>query len=105
MSNNHGRNLAIDNDADESAIIKVSGGSDAQAVASAISNAFYDSSEVTMRAVGAAAVNQAAKAIAIARGYIAPRGVDLVTRIGWINVANRDGSGSISALVFRLELM
>ena len=31
-----------------------------------------------MQAVGAGAVNQAVKAIAIARGYLAPSGIDLV---------------------------
>jgi stage V sporulation protein S len=29
--------------------------------------------------VGAGAVNQAIKAIAIARGYVAPNGIDLIT--------------------------
>jgi len=31
-----------------------------------------------VQAVGAGAVNQAVKAIAIARGYVAPNGIDLV---------------------------
>lgn len=31
-----------------------------------------------MQAIGAGAVNQAVKAIAIARGYVAPSGIDLV---------------------------
>lgn len=31
-----------------------------------------------LQSVGAAAVNQAIKAIAIARGYVAPNGIDLV---------------------------
>ncbi len=32
-----------------------------------------------MQAVGAGAVNQAVKAIAIARGFVAPNGIDLVS--------------------------
>jgi stage V sporulation protein S len=32
-----------------------------------------------MQAIGAGAVNQAVKAIAIARGFVAPNGIDLVT--------------------------
>jgi stage V sporulation protein S len=32
-----------------------------------------------MQAVGAGAVNQAVKAIAIARGFVAPSGIDLVS--------------------------
>lgn len=98
------RNLAYDSDHDPDDIIRVGGGSDPQAVASAISNAFYERHEVTLRAVGAAAVNQSQKAVAIARGYIATRGLDLVERPGWTNVPGRDGQETISALVFRLSL-
>lgn len=103
--NHHNRNLAYDTrQSDEDTVIKVGGGSDPQAVASAISNAFYDDNEVVMRAVGAAAVNQGAKAVAISRGYIAPRGLDVICRIGFTNVQGRDGESSISAIVFRLTL-
>lgn len=98
------RNLAHDNEADPDGIIRVGAGSDPQAVASSINNAFYDSVEVTMRAVGAAAVNQAVKAIAIARGYIATRGMDLVCRPGFTNIEARGGGDSISAIVFRLSI-
>lgn len=99
------RNLAYDDDLDPDDVIRVGGGSDPQAVASAISNAFYERHEVTLRAVGAAAGNQANKAIAIARGYVATRGLDLYCRQGFTNVPARDEGGkSISALVFRLNL-
>jgi stage V sporulation protein S len=98
------RNLAVDDDADPDSVIRVGGGSDPSAVASAISNAFYEKQEVVLRAVGASAVNQANKAIAIARGYIAPRGLDLYCRQGFANVPGRDGQDSISAIVFRLSL-
>lgn len=105
---NNGRNLAYDEAMSPDDIIRVGGGSDPQGVAGAISNAFYDRHEVTVRAVGAAAVNQAQKAIAIARGYVATRGLDLVERPGWTNIpgrADEDGHrDSISAMVFRLSL-
>ncbi len=105
MSSNKGRNFAIDVEAEEDFIIKVSGGSDPQSVASAITNAFYESNAVTMRALGAAAVNQAVKAIAIARGYIAPRGLDMTARLGFVNVPSSRSEGeSVSAIVFRLSL-
>ena len=97
------RNLAFDSVHDEN-IIRVSAGSDPQAVASAISNAFYENPDVVMRAVGAAAVNQGVKAIAIARGYIATRGMDLVCRPGFTNINASDGERQISAIVFRLSL-
>jgi stage V sporulation protein S len=98
------RTFARDDVADPDDVIRVAGGSDSQAVASAISNAFYERQEVVLRAVGASAVNQTCKAISIARGYVAQRGVDLFCRIGFTNVEGRDGQDSISAIVFRLSL-
>jgi stage V sporulation protein S len=74
------RNLAYDEALDPDEVIRVGGGSDPQGVASAISMAFYERHEVTLRAVGASAVNQANKAVAIARGYVATRGLDLYMR-------------------------
>ena len=98
------RNLAWDAEHDED-LIRVGAGSDPQAVAAAISNAFYENQDVTMRAAGAAAVNQAVKAIAISRGYIATRGMDLICRPGFTNVSASDGERQISAIVFRLSLL
>ena len=43
-----------------------------------------------VQAVGAGAVNQAVKAIAITRGFIAPNGVDLVTIPAFVEI-NIDG--------------
>ena len=37
-----------------------------------------ESGAAEMQAVGAGALNQAVKAIAIARGFVAPHGIDLV---------------------------
>ena len=78
--------------------LRVAGGSNPQSVASAIAHAIYDNRTVTLRAVGAAAVNQASKAMAIARGYVAPRGMDLVFKPGFTTIDSRDGE--ISAMVF-----
>ena len=72
--------------------------SNAQALASAISHAIYDSRAVTLRAIGAGAVNQAIKAIAIARGYVAPRGIDLTIRPGFATVTMKDGDVSAITL-------
>jgi stage V sporulation protein S len=69
-------------------------------VASAIAHAIYDKKEVKLRAVGAGAVNQAVKAIAIARGYVAPRGMDLSCIPGFTTIESRDGE--ISAIVFAI---
>jgi stage V sporulation protein S len=53
-----------------------------------------------MRAIGASAVNQAAKAAAIARGFVAPRGVDLTYIIGFDDIIGDNGE-SISAISFK----
>jgi stage V sporulation protein S len=99
------RNLAYDDERAEEDIIRVGGGTDPQSIAYAISTVFHATNEVTLRAMGAGAVNQAVKAIAIARGYVATSGVDLIVRPGFINVPdNRDGGEPISAIVFRLSL-
>ena len=60
-------------------IIKVSSKSAPQKVAGALANLFRESNDsVEMQAIGAGALNQAVKAVAIARGFVAPSGVDLV---------------------------
>ena len=60
-------------------IIKVSSKSISQKVAGSIANSFREGcSEVEIQTVGAGAVNQAIKAIAIARGFVAPSGKNLV---------------------------
>jgi stage V sporulation protein S len=84
----------------EEDVLRVSAGSNPQAVASAIAHAIYEKRTVPVRAVGAGAVNQAVKAIAIARGYTAPRGIDLVCIPGFASIKSHDGD--ISAIVFQV---
>lgn len=85
----------------EEPFLRVSGGSNPQSVASAIAHAIYDNRQVKLRAVGAGAVNQAVKALAIARGYVAPRGLDLTVKPGFTTIESRDGE--ISAIVFAVS--
>ena len=59
-------------------VLKVSSKSKPNSVAGALANAFRDKQTVEVQAVGAGSLNQAIKAIAIARGYVAPTGKDLV---------------------------
>ena len=56
-------------------ILKVSSRSVPNSVAGAVSGVIRDSGAVEVQAVAA---NQAIKAIAIARGYLAPLGIDLI---------------------------
>jgi stage V sporulation protein S len=85
----------------EEPFLRVSAGSNPQSVASAIAHAIYESKAVKLRAVGAGAVNQAVKSIAIARGYVAPRGLDLTCKPGFTTIESRDGE--ISAIVFAIS--
>ena len=59
-------------------ILKVSSKSNPNRVAGALANVFREQGMVEVQAVGAGALNQAVKAIAIARGFIAPSGKNLV---------------------------
>ena len=58
-------------------VIKVSGSSNPQSVGSILARAISAGHIPKMRAIGASAVNQAVKACAIARGFVAPRGLDV----------------------------
>lgn len=58
-------------------ILKVSSKSNANSVAGALAAAIRDFSEAEIQAIGAGAVNQTVKAIAIASGFMAPVGVSI----------------------------
>jgi stage V sporulation protein S len=59
-------------------VLKVSADSKPKAVAGAVAAILREKGTVEIQAVGAGAVNQAVKAIAISRGFVAPNGIDLV---------------------------
>lgn len=59
-------------------ILKVSSKSSSNSVAGAIANIFREKGVVEIQAVGAGALNQAIKAVAIARGFVAPTGKNLI---------------------------
>ena len=67
-------------------IIKVSSKSAPHAVAGAIANVVREKTMAEIQSVGAGATNQAIKSIAIARGYLAPSGIDIVCVPGFANV-------------------
>ena len=84
----------------EEDFLRVAASSSVQSLASAIAHAVRDNNSVKLRAVGGGAVNQAVKAIAISRGYVAPRGMDLTCKPGFTTIESRDGE--ISAIVFAI---
>jgi stage V sporulation protein S len=59
-------------------VLKVSSKSAPNSVAGAIAGVVREAGCVEVQAVGAGAANQAVKAVAIARGYLAPSGVELI---------------------------
>jgi stage V sporulation protein S len=72
------------------AVLKVSAHSRSSAVAGAIAGVMRDAGRVEVQAIGAGAVNQATKAVAIARGYLALDGMDVVFRPSFIDVRIED---------------
>ncbi len=59
-------------------VLKVSAKSNPNSVAGALAGVIREKGTVEMQAIGAGAINQAIKAIAIARGFVAPSGIELV---------------------------
>jgi stage V sporulation protein S len=59
-------------------VLKVSATSQPKSVAGALAAVLRERTTAELQAVGAGAVNQAVKAIAITRGFVAPNGIDLV---------------------------
>jgi len=67
-------------------IIKVSARSRTAAVAGAIAGVMREVNHAEVQAIGAGAVNQAIKAIVIAKGYLAEEGVDIMCVPSFVEV-------------------
>ncbi|MEA3355912.1 MAG: stage V sporulation protein S [Candidatus Bipolaricaulota bacterium] len=67
-------------------VLRVSSTSNPGATAGALANGIREAGVAEMQAIGPRAVNQAVKAIAIARGYLAASGVDLYFLPGFLSV-------------------
>lgn len=59
-------------------VLKVSSKSNPNSVAGALAGVIREHGSAEIQAVGAGAINQSVKAIAIARGFVSPSGIDLV---------------------------
>lgn len=68
------------------ATLRVSSRSDPNAVAGALAGTIREQGKAEIQTIGAGALNQAVKSIAIARGFLAPSGVDLVCRPAFVDV-------------------
>ncbi len=59
-------------------VLKVSSKSNPNSVAGALAGVIREHGIAEIQAIGAGAINQSIKAIAIARGFVSPSGLDLV---------------------------
>jgi stage V sporulation protein S len=67
-------------------ILKVSANSAPNAVAGAIANVIKEDSEAEVQAVGAGAINQAVKAIAVSRGFLAQVGTEIYCQPAFVSL-------------------
>ena len=82
-------------------VLKVSAKSQPKSVAGAIAAVLREKGAVEVQAVGAGAVNQSVKSIAIARGYVAPNGIDLICIPAFSKISIDDEERT--AIKFQLE--
>jgi stage V sporulation protein S len=66
--------------------LKVAAKSRSTAVAGAIAGVIRETGRAEVQAIGAGAVNQAVKAVAIARGYLAEDGIDIICVPSFVEV-------------------
>ncbi|MBZ4646366.1 MAG: stage sporulation protein [Petroclostridium sp.] len=59
-------------------VLKVSSKSSPNSIAGALAGVIREKGVAEIQAIGAGALNQAIKAVAIARGFVAPSGIDLI---------------------------
>lgn len=75
----------------EKIFFKVKSETDVKDLAGAISNTINEDNKIEIQAIGAGAVNQAVKAIAIARSFVAAKGVNLVCIPAFTTVQGDNG--------------
>lgn len=85
-------------------ILKVSSTSDPSATAGALANTIREEGIAELQAIGPKAVNQAVKAITIARGYMAPSGVDLIFVPSFVDVQIDDENKTAMRMEVRTRL-
>jgi len=80
-------------------ILKVAARSRSTAVAGAIAGVVRESGRAEVQAIGAGAVNQAVKAVAIARSYLAEDGINIVCIPSFVEVMIGDQERTAVRLV------
>ena len=67
-------------------VLRVSAKSNPNSVAGALAGVIREKGTAELQTIGAGALNQAVKALAIARGFMAPSGVDLICRPAFADI-------------------
>ncbi|MFW5998571.1 MAG: stage V sporulation protein S [Bacillota bacterium] len=67
-------------------VLKVSADSSPKSVAGALAGVLREEGKAELQAIGAGALNQSVKAVAIARGFVAPGGIDLICIPAFIDI-------------------
>lgn len=67
-------------------ILRVAAKSNPNSVAGALTEALKGKERVELQAIGAGALNQAVKAVAIARGFTAPSGINLICIPAFVDI-------------------
>jgi stage V sporulation protein S len=73
-------------DKNEREVLKVASKSNPTSVAGALAGVIREEGKVELQAIGAGAINQSVKAIAISRGYVAPSGIDLICVPAFVDI-------------------
>ena len=68
-------------------VLRVSSKTSVGSLAGAIAGYIREHNRVEVQAVGAGAVNQAVKAIGVARGFLAPSGIDVIAIPAFVDIA------------------
>ncbi len=67
-------------------VLRIGSKSDPNKVAGALAGTIREENRCEMQTIGAGALNQAVKALAIARGFLAPSGIDIVCYPAFVDV-------------------
>lgn len=84
-------------------ILKVSSKSNPNSVAGAIAGMIKEYGKVELQSIGAGALNQAIKSIAIARGFVAPAGYNLICIPAFAEIEVDDTDRTAIKLIVRNE--
>ncbi|MGW0061427.1 stage V sporulation protein S [Streptosporangium sandarakinum] len=81
-------------------VLRVKSSSNVSSLAAAVAHAVYAGKDVTLRAIGAGAVNQAVKSLANAQSFVASRAIVLSFRPGFATVKMPEGE--TTAIIFKV---